>query len=267
MTTDAILFAALSLAAAIAGVVCGNVRGAVFLLRENSGAAVADTAAPSFRGLAGLFLGLSFLFALLAGAEMWLDRYTDRSGLDGSSGHAIPSTWGALWAYALLLVIEWRSMGLSGVGRRILVGALLAGMGVLALGLGFEVWLKYVDLPLPVCEDGRPVIEDVGIEAAAALGLTLALLAGPALRLVPFAELPPSTIAASVALATWMQPALPALGWLPTSIGGGAALAVVLYAALWLLQRSCARAGAASVLGVATYFALGVGGSVALGTL
>ena len=259
MTTDATFFAMLSLAAAIAGVVCGNVRGAVFVLREHSGAA----AAQSFRALAGLFLGLSFLFALLASAGIWLER----SGFDGSSDRAYPSAWGALWVYALLLVLEWRTTGLYGVGRRILVGAFLAGMGVLALGIGFEVWLKILALPLPACEDGSPTIQDAGIKAAAVLGLTLAPIAGPALRFVPLADLPPSTIAASVAFATWMQPALPALGWLPTSIGGGAPLALVLYAALWLLLRACARGGSANVVGLATYFALGVGGSVALGTL
>ena len=264
MTVDATFFAALSLAAAIAGVACGNVRGAGFVaLREHSGAAFSDAHAPSFRALAGLFLGLSFLFALLAGVGIWLER----SGFDGTAERAYPSAWGALWVYALLLVIEWRTTGLHGVGRRILAGAFLAGMGVLAIGVGFEVWLKILALPLPACEDGVPVIEDAGISAAAALGLTLAPIAGPALRLLPLADLPLSTIAASVALATWMQPALPALGWLPTSFGGGAPLALILFAALWLLLRLCARGGAAGVLGLATYFALGVGGSVALGTL
>ena len=264
MIVDATFFAALSLAAGIVGVVCGNVRGAGFVvLREHSGTAISDADAPSFRALAGLFLGLSFLLALLAGAGIWLER----SGFDGSPERAYPSAWGALWVYALLLVIEWRATGLHGVGRRILVGAFLAGMGMLALGIGFEVWLKILALPMPACEDGSPVIEDTGIKAAAALGLTLAPIAGPALRLLPLADLPPSTIAASVAFATWMQPALPALGWLPTAIGGGAPLALVLFVALWLLLRSCARGGAANVLGLATYFALGVGGSVALGTL
>ena len=145
--------------------------------------------------------------------------------------------------YALLLVIEWRTAGVHGVGRRILVGAFLAGMGVLALGVGFEVWLKMLGLPMPVCEEGSPVINDVGVEAAAVLGLTLASIAGPALRLVPLAELPLSTIAASVALATWMLPALPALGWLPTSIGGGAPLALLLYAACGCFSARARGAG------------------------
>ena len=267
MISDATFLAVLSLAAGIAGVVCASVPGAGFVLRTHWGDPFAEAPASSFRALSGLFLGLSFLFALVAGAEIWLERGLNQSGFDGASDRAYPSAWGALWVYALLLVIEWRTVGLHGVGRRILVGAFLAGMGVLALGLGFEVWLKYLDLSLPACEDGRPVIEDAGIKAAVALGLTLAPIAGPALRLVPFAELPLSTMAASVVFATWLQPAMPALGWLPTSIGGGAPLALVLYVALRLLQHSCARGTAAKVLGLAAYFALGLGGSVALGTL
>lgn len=264
MTVDAIFFAALSLAAVIAGVVCANVRGAGFVvLRKPSGAARFDGQTPSFRALPGLFLGLSFLFALLAGAGLWLER----SSFDGASERAYPSAWGALWVYALLLVIEWRTTGLHGVGRRILAGAFLGAMGVLTLGVGFDVWLKLLAMPLPACEDGSPVIKDAGLKSAAALGLTLAPIAGPALRLLPLAELPLSTIAASVALATWMQPALPALGWLPTAIGGGAPLALVLFVGLWLLLRLYARGVAAGVLGLAAYFAIGVGGSVALGTL
>ena len=266
MTVDATFFAALSLAAGIAGVACGSVGGTAFVLQERSGAA-ADPTAGSFRSLAGLFLGLSFLFALLACAGIWLERGLDRAGLDGSADNAYPSAWGALWVYALLLVIEWRTTGLSGVGRRIVVGAFFGGMGVLALGIGLETWLKLVALPLPACEDGSPVIEDARIRAAAALGLTLALIAGPALRLLPLADLPLSTIAASVAVATWMLPALPALGWLPMSVGGGAPLALVLFAAHWLLLRSCARGGGAAALGLAAYFGVGVGGCVALGTL
>lgn len=263
MTVDATFFAALSLAAGIMGAVCGSVRGTAFVLQEHSGAAAMDTAAGSFRPLAILFLGLSFLFALLACAGLWLER----GGLEESTDRTYPSAWGVLWVYALLLVIEWRMAGLSGVGRRILVGAFLGGMGALALGIGFEVWLKLVSLPLPACEDGTPVIEDAGIKAAAALGLSLVPIAGPALRLVLLVDLPLSTIAASVVVATWMQPALPALGWLPTLVGGGAPLALVLFAALWTLRRSYERGEPAMTLGIVAYFALAVGGCVALGTL
>ena len=267
MITDATFLAALSLAAGVAGVVCGSMPGAGFVLRTHWGDPFAEAPPSSSRALSGLFLGLSFLLALVAGAEIWLERGLDRSGFDGASDRAQPSAWGALWVYAALLVIEWRTTGLHGVGRRILVGAFLAGMGMLALGIGFEVWLKILALPMPVCEGGSPVIEDAGLEAAAALGLALTPIAGPALRLLPLADVPLSTIAASVAFAAWMQPALPALGWLPAAIGGGAPLALILVVALWLLLRSCARGGAAGVLGLAAYFALGVGGSVALGTL
>ena len=264
MTVDATFFAALSLAAAIVGVACVNVHGGgVVALRRHSAPPRCDTHTASLRALAGLFLGLSLVFALLAGAGFWLER----SGFDGSAKHAYPSGWGALWVYALLLVVEWRKTGLHRVGRRILVGAFLAALGVLALGIGFEVWLKFLALPLPACEDGAPVIEDAGLEAVAALGLTLVPLAGPALRLLPLAELPLSTSAATVAFAVWMEPALPALGWLPVAIGGGAPLTLVLSTALWLLLRLYARGGAASVVGLATYFALGLTGSVAVGTL
>lgn len=263
MTDDANFFAALSLAAGIVGVACANLRGGAFVLQEQPGAATGEPASRSFRWLAGLLLGLSFLFALLVCAGLWVER----GGLDGSADRAYPSAWGALWVYALLLLIEWRTAGLSGVGQRMLIGAFLGGIGVLALGIGLEVWLKLVPLPLPACGDGSPVIEDAGIDAAAALGLSLALIAGPALRLLPLADLPLSTIAASVAVATWMQPALPALEWLPTSVGGAAPLALVLSAAILPLLRSCARGGRASALGLAAYFVLAVGGCVALGTL
>lgn len=264
MTIDANLFAALSLASVIAGVICGNVRGRGFMtLQESSNAILSHTHAPSFRALSALFLGLSFLLALLAGVGIWHER----GGFEGASERTYPSAWGALWVYALLLLIEWRTTGLSGVGRRILVGAFLAGMGVLALGVGFEVWLEFLALPLPACEVGSPVIKDDGLRSTAALGLTLALIAGPALRLLPLADLPLSTIAASVALATWMQPALPALGWLPTAIGAGAPLALLLFVGLWLLVRLCTWSGPAGVLGFAAYLALGVGGSAVLETL
>ena len=242
-------------------------RDAAFVLQFDAGASASDAAARPFRSLAGLFLGLSFLFALLACAGIWVERGIKRGGFENSTERSYPSAWGVLWVYAFVLVTEWRTTGLSGVGRRILVGAYLGGMGVLALGIGFEVWLNLVSLPLPMCQDGSSVIEGSVIKAAAALGLSLALIAGPALRFLPLADLPLSTTATSVAVATWMLPALPALGWLPTSVGGGAPLALVLFAALGILLRSCARDGRATVFGIAAYFVLGVGGCVALGTL
>ena len=263
MTFDTTLIAALSLTAGIAAIACGSVRGGAFVLQPHSVAEAADTVARTFRSLAGVFLVLSLLLALIAGAGLWLER----GGFGGSTDRAYPSAWGALWVYALSLVTEWRTMGLAGAGRRILIGVFLGGTGVLALGVGFEIWLKLVSLPLPDCEEGGAVIEATGIEAAAALGLSLAVIAGPALRLLPLSAMPLSAMAASVAIATWMQPALPALAWLPTEAGGGAPLALALLAALWLLLRSCGRHGRATVLGSAAYFVVGAGGSVALGAL
>ena len=263
MSAHATFLAALGMAAGIAGVVCANTSGAGFVLQRAGLAAAAETTSGTLRALACLFFGLSFLFALLASAELWLGR----GGTEGSPGAAYPSAWGALWVYAVLLVIEWRVAGLSGVGRRVLVGIGLGGMGVLALGIGFEVWMQLAALPMPACENGSPVIEATGVSAAAALGLCLVPIAGPALRLLPAEDLPLSTVAASVAIAAWMQPVLPALGWLPTAVGGGAPLAIVLFAALWCLVRSIGRGGKATAFGLAAYFILGVGGGVALGTV
>ncbi len=264
MTVDATLFAALGLATVIMGVVCGNLCGTGFaVIRGSSGINFSNAHAPSFRRLTSLFLALSLLLALIAASGIWLER----SGFEGASERAYPSAYGALWVYALLLLIDWRMTGPSGVGRRILVGAFLAGMGVLALGVGFEVWLKFLALPMPTCEAGTPVIESAGLKAAATLGMTLVLIAGPALRLLPLTDLPVSTIAASVVLATWLQPMLPALGWLPTAIGGGAPMVVILFVGLWLLQRLNARSRTVGSLGLAVYFTLGVGGGLGLGTL
>ena len=264
MITDAAFFAVLSLAAGIAGVACGHLRGATFAFQAPPGVAAPEPISGALRPLTSLFLGLSFLFALLAGAGLWIERGVS----EGSVLRSHPPAWGALWVCALLHLIECRTSGLAGTGRRLRVGVVAAVMGVLALGFGFELWLKLAPLPVPACEGGSPVLEGAGLGAMAALGLSLALIAGPALRLLPLGDLPLSATAASVAVAAWMQPTLPALGWLPVSAGGGAPLALLLSAALWLLLRSNGRGGrVATAAGISAWFLLVVGGSAAIGVL
>ena len=263
MSDGATWFAALGVALAILGAVFGNVAAAAGAPRVGGSTLAAAKGPEGWRNLARLLLGLSFLLALLACGGLWLGQDEFEASIDTP----YPSAWGALWVYAVLLAIEWRVAGLTSVGRRSLAGAYLGGMGVLALGVGFGVWLRLVSLPMPACEDGNPTIVAFGMKAIAALALTLTPLAGPSLRRFPVTELPLSTVAAGVAIAAWMQPVLPALGWLPLSVGGGAPLALVLSAALLLLTFGAGRGGRATTLGLVAYFVLGTGGCLVLWTL
>ena len=263
MSDNATSFAVLSVALAILGAICGSASGGAGAFRESSSTSAAATISVGWPNLARLLLGLSCLFAILACVELWLAQDGSEESIDTPQ----PSAWGALWVCAALLALEWRIAGLASVGWRMLSGAWLGGIGVLAVGVGFDLWLRLIGLPMPSCTDGNPTIEASGMKAIAAFAMTLVLIAGPSLRRLPVTALPLSTVAAGVAIAVWMQPVLPALGWLPLSIGGGGPLALVLSAALLLLMRGAGRGRWGTILGLVAYFVFGVGGCLALGTL
>ena len=263
MSDDATSFAVLSVVLAILGAVCGSVSGGASALPEGRSTSAAATVSEGWRSLARLLLALSCPLALLTCVELWLVQEGSEEFIDTPQ----PSAWGALWVCAALLAIEWRTVGLASVGWRMLSGVWLGGIGVLAFGVGFDLWLRLVSLPMPACIDGNPTIEASGMKAIAAFAITLVPIAGPSLRRFPVTELPLSTVAAGVAIAVWMQPVLPALGWLPLSIGGGAPIALVLSAALLLLMRGAGRGRRETTLGLVAYFVFGVGGCLALGAL
>ena len=265
MISGATLFAALGILAGIAALACGTVR--AFAVRfEGVGTAPTDTpASGSLRAAARLCLGLSCLFALAAFGALWLGP----EGRESALGLPRPSAWGALWVHVLALPVEWRLLGLPGAWRRALAGWLVAGVGVLFLGIGLGVWTGIDPHDRAACPDGTPAIDAnaLAVGAVAALGLALVPLSCLALRLARPAAPPLSAAGASVAAAVWLQPALPALGWLPTSLGGGAALALLLVAALTLPGFAASRGPGAAALGVSGYFALSVGGCLVLGIM
>ena len=207
-------------------------------------------------------VGLSCACALAAAGALWLSR----QHLETTSGVADPLPWGALWIYALVLVVEWRLVGTRDAGRRALTGMLLAGVGVLFLGIGLGAWTGTAASAQPACPPGMSaeVLYAWRLTAVAALGLVLVPLAGIVLGFNR-AEAPPLSAApASVAVAAWLEPALPALGWLPVSAGSGAALAALLVFALLVLGLACSRGSRATLGGLFVCFALGVGGSILL---
>ena len=206
-----------------------------------------------------LCLGFSCLFALAAGGEFWLSLQEQESQVDVS----VSSAWGALWVYVVALLLEFRGLGLSGAGHRAFRGWLLATVGVLFVGGGLNSWSSIHPTMDAACANGAAIIDATGTEVGAAgLGIALVPLAGFALQgTVP--KVPPLTIAAAcVVLATWMQPLLPSLGWLPLSVGAGAAYALLLALALLVLGLLAVRGPALAVGGVSAYFALSVGGCV-----
>ena len=119
-----------------------------------------------------------------------------------------------------------------------------------------------------VCANGAAAIDAKGTElGVAGLGLALLPLAGFALQGTG-PKVPPLTLAAaSVVLATWLQPLLPALGWLPLSFGAGAPFALLLALALAILGLLAVRGPALAAVGVSVYFALSVGGCILMSVL
>ena len=73
---------------------------------------------------AHICLGFSCLFALSACGELWLSL----QGQEGQLGVSGSPAWGASWVYVVVLVLEFRGVGLSRAGRRVLRGWLLAGV-------------------------------------------------------------------------------------------------------------------------------------------
>ena len=259
------LFAALGILAALATLAFGTVRGLAGRLEGAGAAAVARPSSDGLRTVARLCLGLSCIFALAALGELWLNL----QGQERPPDLPRSSAWGALWVYVLALLAEWRLFGLAGAGRRAVAGWLLAGAGVLFLGIGLDAWASF-HLPADAaCVDGVLSIDATApaVTALAALGLTLVPLSGVALRLAVPAAPPLSAAAASVAVAVWLQPVLPALGWLPLSLGAGAVLALLFVVSLFILGRASAQGPWAAAGGLSAYVGLSVGGCIVLGML
>ena len=87
------------------------------------------------------------------------------------------------------------------------------------------------------------------------------------MRLLPLGDLPLSAAAASVAVAAWMQPALPRSAGCPSRPVAAHPLALLLVRGLWLLLRSIGGAGGGDGRRHLGLVLLVVGGSVAIGTL
>ena len=265
MISGLTLLAALGVLTAAATPIFGTVR--AFVTRtEAVGKPRGDSAVSRHPRIAArLGPGLSCLFALAALGALWLSR----QGPENTADVPHPAPWGALWAYALVLLVEWRLVGLPDAGRRTLAGLLPAGVGVLFLGIGLTAWMSPDSAAGAACQITASA-NDMNAwvtKGVAALGLALVPLAGIALGVIRMAEPPLSTAAASVAVAVWLQPVLPALGWLPISIGAGAPLAVLLVAALSVLGLAACRGPRATVGGLLGYFGLSVGGCMLLGSL
>ncbi len=215
------------------------------------------------RAAARLCLGLSCVFALVSAGALWLSRQSPETTFDVAQ----PLPWGALWVYAFVLLLEWRLVGIRSAGRRALAGLLLAGVGVLFLGIGLGAWTSTVPSTELACPVSIPA-QDLNawwIRAVAALGLVLVPLAGIALGFNRAESPPLSAAPASVAVAAWLEPALPAFGWLPTTGAAGAALAALLVVALVVLGLAGARGSRATLGGLLACFALSVGGCILLG--
>ena len=195
-------------------------------------------------------------------AAIW-DAGTEAQALESASSVPTLASWGALWVYILTLLVEWSRSGLEVAVRRALVGVLLAGVGVLLIGLCLTaVWTSCTGNYLEIDAGGS-----AAAGAVAALGLTLTPLAAIALRLVKPAAPLLSVAAAGVVMAIWLQPMLPLLRCLPVSHFAGAPLAAIFVAALMLLGGMAARGPRMTGAGIVLYIVLSVGGSYMLGTL
>lgn len=265
MISGAVFFAVLGILAAVATLVLGTIRVSSARLEQVGTALVSGTRSEALRAAARLCLGLSCLFALAACGELWLSLQGQDSKLDAST----PSAQGALWVYVLALLVEWRWFGLPSAGRRAVSGLLLAGVGVLFLGVGLASWSTLHQMTEIACAGGMPAIDPTApeVNVVAALGLALVPLAGVTLRVINPAGLPLAAGAASVVVAIWLRPVLPSLGWLPLSLGAGAALAALLTLALLILGLAVERGARMTVGGLPAYFVLSVGGYLVLALL
>ena len=262
MISSVTLFAALGVSAVAATLACGAARTFTVRVEPGDTSRIDSSASGTPRAAEHLCLGLACLLALAAFGELWLSRQGAPTALDAPR----PAAWGALWVHAFVLIVECRHFGLPGAGRRALAGLLVAGTGVLFLGIGLTTWTN-IDpltqtacLPSPSAGDANAWV----VRGGAALGLALVPLAGIALRSGRPEGPPLSAATASVAVAAWLQPALPGLGWLPTSFGAGAALAALLAVALIRLGLATNRGPKATVGALLAYFALSVVGCTVL---
>ena len=258
------LLAALGVLAAAATPACELVWASTLRIRAaGQSAATGSLAFGAPKVAARICLGLSCVFALVAAGALWLSRQDSETTFDVAQ----PLPWGALWVYAFVLLLEWRLVGTRDAGRRALAGLLLAGVGVLFLGIGLSAWTHTgasVEFACPVSIPAQD-LDAWWVRAVAALGLVLVPLAGIALGFNRAESPPLSAAPASVAIAAWLEPALPALGWLPTTGGAGAALAVLLVVALVVLGLAGSRGSRATLGGLLACFALSVGGCILLG--
>lgn len=258
------LFAALGVLAVAAIPVCATVWASTMRFRATG--RLAATSPSLFwhsKAAVRLCLGLSCASALACASALWLSRQNSVAAFDVAQ----PMPWGVLWVYAFGLLLEWRLVGIRNAGRRALTGLLLAVVGVLFLGIGLGAWTGTVastELACPVNIQAKD-LNAWWIRSMAALGLVLVPLAGIALGLNRVEHPPLSAAPAGVAVAVWLEPALPALGWLPTTGTAGAALAVLLIVALVVLALTCARGLRATLGGLFACFALSVGGCIFLG--
>lgn len=265
MISSLAIVAALGVAAVAAALACGAVRTFTVRVGSDGTSRIDSSASGPPRAVERLCLGLACLLAFAAVGQLWLSQQGAPSALDVPR----PSAWGALWVHALVLIVECRYFGLPRAGRRAFAGLLVAGAGVLFLGIGLTAWTNIDTLTETTCLPGPSASAASAWVArgGAALGLALVPLAGIALRSAGLEGPPLSAATASVAVATWLQPALPGLGWLPTSIGAGAALAALLAVALIRLDRATSRGPKAAVGGLLVYFALSVVGCSILGII
>ena len=258
------LFATLGILAGIGALALRTLCVSATVIEQRGAALFHGVSSGALQTGAHLCLGFSCLFALAAGGELWLSLQEQENQI----GISTSSAGGALWVYVAALLLEFRGLGLSGAGRRAFRGWLLAGVGVLFVGVGLDSWPSMHPTMDAACANGVAIIHARGTEVGAAgLGLALVPLAGFALQgTVP--KIPPLTVAAAcVVLATWMQPLVPALGWLPLSVGAGAPFALLLALALLVLGLLAVRGPALAVGGVSAYFALSVGGCVLMSVL
>ena len=253
------LFAILGILAGVGSLALRTLCVSATLMEQRGTVLFRGVTSGAMQTAAHICLGFSCLFALAACGELWLSL----QGREGQIGMSASFAWGALWVYVVVLILEFRGVGLPGAGVRALRGWLLAAVGVLFVGVGLDGWLSIVPATDTVCATGATAIDATGTEVGAVgLGLALVPLAGFALQ-GSAPKVPPFTIAAAcVVLACWMQPLLPALGWLPLSVGAGAAVALLLALALSVLSLMAARGPFLAAVGVSAYFAVSIGGCV-----
>ncbi|MDE0206078.1 MAG: hypothetical protein OXP66_08620 [Candidatus Tectomicrobia bacterium] len=253
------LFAVLGVLAGVASLALRTLCDSAIAVEQRGTVLFGGVSSVALRTATHLCLGFTCLFALAAGGELWLRLQAH----EGQAGIPASSAWGALWVYVIVLVLDFRGTGLSGAGRRAFCGWLLAAVGVLLVGAGLGSWSSISVTADPACADGVTMIDATRIEVGAVgLGLALVPLAGVALQGTQFKTPPLPIAAASVVLAIWMQPMLPAMGWLPLSAGAGAVVALLLVLALAILGLLAVRGPALAAVGVPAYFALSVGGFI-----